>query len=195
MNPQSLFYDKLRLTEDSPSDDETSEEQKKSCEKDNVKPLIVLDINGVLLTRVYKKTGSVIQTPGIHPIDCKGFYVYPRPWVKEFLATVFKMADIGIATSMGKINANLCIDAIFEQEQKRKLAFIATDLNIKNIDALPINITQNRRVFFVDDGIEKMVKNHIKDYYIISKFDPSHSKSDNALYVLQKILHILLEDF
>ena len=164
---------------------------------DAERPLFVLDLNGVLQYRVYtkgdtnRKATKAVLTSDIPFMQKKSFRLYIRPYVKEFLEFLFAYGDIAIATSMGDVNTNICIEEIFTTDQRRKLIFVLTKAVAKDHSTIPQEHRRSR-ILFIDDDPSKVKDNYIGSYYIIPTFDPTDGTSDNSLYNLMRSIPSLV---
>jgi len=69
--------------------------------------LIILDLNGILVHRVFEKDRSKDQMNGVNGKDCVregNFIIRKRPGCDEFLDSIFARAEVGIWSSAMKHN-------------------------------------------------------------------------------------------
>lgn len=157
------------------------------------KPLVVLDLNGVLIHRVHEsflknKNKSTFVTPN-------GYHVFVRPYVKGFLTFLFKHFDVAVWTCMNKQNANFVLERLLTRTQKNLLKFVYTQkecdledqLFYKRISKLPY---KTNNVVFIDDSPHKVRYN--PPYTAIHPKSYTNTESDNGLVMIRKLLETYL---
>lgn len=84
--------------------------------------LIVLDLNGLFIERKHKSKCNNVYN---HQFEThNGYYVFVRPYTKEFLRYVFSSFYIGIWSCMNKKNTQLVIKRLFTKSQQKQLMFV-----------------------------------------------------------------------
>lgn len=81
----------------------------------NYKPIIILDIDGVL---AYRKKKDILQEVAIG-----NKFIYPRIGVKDLIKSLFDKYQVAIFTSITKKNADPILEYIFTKEQYNNLLF------------------------------------------------------------------------
>jgi hypothetical protein len=97
--------------------------------------LLVLDLNGTLISRVAKKERRLAASnPYLPEVDqhVNGNNVFRRPHLDLFLEKMFKLFDIGIWTSVIPLNAELLARALFSKYQD-ELEFVLDRSHCSNV--------------------------------------------------------------
>ncbi len=87
-----------------------------------VKPLIILDINGVLAEKTFIGKGSTPK--GAYKVN--GVFYMIKPEVSTFIAKLFQKYRVAIFSSTTRRNAMPLIKKVFTQKQVKRLLFIWT---------------------------------------------------------------------
>lgn len=147
------------------------------------KPLVIFDLNGVLLESTHHKHRALI------PYDAmaRKKYVYFRPGVREFLAWALHHPafDVAIWTSNIRANADALVSLLFTETQKKRLKFVycrdecktfpdySSIKPIERVLALGYSLGS---VLFCDDSPEKMSQLGKRCVHVV----PSYSANDPA---------------
>jgi hypothetical protein len=85
-----------------------------------VKPLVILDMNGVFIHREYNSQRE--------DADLKQgrFSIWLRPGLSVFFRTLFREAHVAVFTSMQTHNAVSMVDFVFGNDWKSRLVFVKT---------------------------------------------------------------------
>lgn len=89
--------------------------------------LLVLDLNGLFIER--KHISKVNHHHDTYKYQFKtpnGYYVFVRPYTKDFLRYVFEHFHVGVWTCMNDKNTNLIVNKLFTKEQQNALEFVMT---------------------------------------------------------------------
>ena len=164
------------------------------------RPLVVLDINGVLIHRVHKSNlknnkKSTFVTPN-------GYHVFVRPNAKGFLTFLFKHFDVAVWTCMNKQNAQFVLERLMTRKQKDSLKFVYTQkecdksglenpLFYKRMSKLPFTNKTNN-VVFIDDSPHNVSYN--PPYTAIHPKTYTNNESDNALVNIRKLFEAYLNE-
>jgi len=101
--------------------------------------LIVLDLNGLFIERKHKSKCKNVYG---HKFEThNGYYVFVRPYTKEFLQYVFSSFYIGIWSCMNKKNTHLVIRRLFTKSQQKQLLFVLSQDDCCKYDELNKNNT------------------------------------------------------
>lgn len=125
-------------------------------------PLVVLDLNGVLLDSTHQKRLGVAEDA-----RARFKYVYFRPGLKEFLDWLFALpgVDVGIWTSNKRENADAIVNLILSARQREKLAFVYSRSECVTFPDYSSEKPANRlfalgydprRTIFIDDSDDKI---------------------------------------
>lgn len=156
------------------------------------KQLIVVDINDTLCKKYHKKAYPVAPYKNIPYVETDKFYIYPRPHLNSFISFLLNNYKVAIWTSMLEKNATESLRAILSVSQIDRLEFIITQSEIKDEIKTRLNdFNDYSRLFFIDNDLNKVNRNSINDYYIITIYNPNLI-GDNALFMLQKALPLLI---
>ena len=93
-----------------------------NCENKN---LIVIDLNGLLMQRSFSPLGT--STSGFRiDQDAKvgNFYVYNRPYMKEFLEFLHENFTVGVWSSATEYNARMLVRHLWGKKKEKQLAFV-----------------------------------------------------------------------
>ena len=93
------------------------------------KPLIVIDVNGVLCEKVYvenleKERDKILSETSFTTIILNKFVVYIRPNVHEFLEFCFANYDVGFFSSTTYQNANRILGQLLTKDQNMRAKFL-----------------------------------------------------------------------
>jgi hypothetical protein len=89
--------------------------------------LLVLDLNGLFIER--KHVSKVEHHRDTYKCNFKtpnGYYVFVRPYTKDFLRYVFDHFHVGVWSCMNDRNTNLIVNKLFTREQQNALEFVMT---------------------------------------------------------------------
>ncbi len=152
-------------------------------------PLVIFDLNGVLLDRVFKANlGSV-------PRDCRDhasakmvnrFLTWRRPHCDEFLDWCFEHFTVAVWTSAAQRNARALVDYVFGKERAARLFFVFDQSHCTAVThpdpqaKKPLFLKELRRVYdmgwpqdtvlLVDDTMEKAQRNPDNTCFVVSKW-------------------------
>ena len=93
-----------------------------------LKPLIVLDPNGLFVDRVHRTKARFLANE-FHFMTPNGYYVFVRPHTKMFLRFLFRHFDVAICSSMKRHNVNYILERVFSREQRDQIRFVYTETN------------------------------------------------------------------
>ena len=145
------------------------------------KKLIILDLNGLLISREYVKDRT--KKPPKNAKRAGNFFVYFRPGLNEFLTVIFKRYDVAVWSSACKHNVDMLCKLVFK-ERIDQLVFIwyqnqctkeeHPDKKMKNIKPLYCKDLKKVRfkyvnylhILMLDDSKHKMKLNSKDDYYV-----------------------------
>lgn len=123
-----------------------------------IKPLLILDLNGVLVLVQYYKAGNVRADYKVN-----GRWVYKRKGLREFLNFVFEHFDVAIWTSRKRHNAEAIVNRILTKKQLSQLKFLRTRENCKILEdgesrkeVWRLKDTHYKHIFVLDDTPEKI---------------------------------------
>ena len=89
--------------------------------------LLVLDLNGLFIERKHvSKVEHHRDTYKYHFKTPNGYYVFVRPYTKDFLRYVFDHFHVGVWSCMNDRNTNLIVNKLFTGEQQNALEFVMT---------------------------------------------------------------------
>lgn len=171
--------------------------------------LLVLDLNGLFIER--KHSSSHKYDHGYQFRTSNGYYVFVRPYTKEFLKYAFSSFNVGIWSCMNYKNTNNIIKRILTPKQQKHLQFIMTQEDCYNTgefkqDGSPIfykslnKIWKNPELYkfynhtlLIDDSENKTKYN--PEYTSIHPISFNHNyKNDKELKELQTYLLDLNHD-
>lgn len=159
-----------------------------------MKPLVILDINGVLLYREYdSKRTDADEKRG-------RFSIWKRPDLTTFIPRLFDVYHVAVWTSMQKHNTNEMIELVFPKEYMRKLWFIRNQthcLKLKDKGFYPDKPDRPwfvkkipwywflffRTIYIVDDDFAKIGFNRFESIVDVPSWTPDSSNftSDDLL--------------
>ena len=93
----------------------------------HVKPLIVLDLNGILCHRVRKTPQSISETQSIFRPSCGNISntdIIPRSDLEDFLNQLHESFCLGVWTSATRKTSKLLIEALFPPNIRERLIFV-----------------------------------------------------------------------
>jgi hypothetical protein len=172
---------------------------KKYTNKDTKKPLLILDINGLFVYRIYKNTSSSlnkdicsclnkdiceIQSDSVKKVG--NYIVYKREGINNFLEKIFKIFDVAVWSSARMYNIKNILNYIFEGREK-ELLFVWSQKEckikykqnskptfLKNLSLVNENFPQYNinNIYIVDDSKEKMYNNPKNNCIIVQQWIP-----------------------
>ena len=107
-----------------------------------MKPLIVLDPNGLFVDRIHRTKGRFL-TSEFHFMTPNGYYVFVRPHTRMFIRFLFRHFDVAICSSMKRHNVIYILERIFSREQRDQLYFVHTDLKKNTSVHIPMFCRSN----------------------------------------------------
>ena len=187
-----------------------------------MRPLVVLDLNGVLIYRVYNRPN--LGSLSLRKISLNNYSIYLRPHLELFLDTLFEKYDVAVYTSTSRKNATDILSILFTPVQLANLKFTwfrdrtrldpeyNTNPKIKDFDTVKMvddilscpEINSHRKysknnVIMIDDSAQKLRFN-AKGNLIVSCFHPDNfedvelmSCDDELLKVLERLEELLLK--
>lgn len=184
----------------------------------NNKPLIVFDVNGVLCHRhkiAHSYLGTIPQEDisrepkvvGARHLRLPNFKVFIRPGVVELLKRLAVDYDIGFWSSGTYLNMNSIVTYFIQQTSitpkftwyrsqcVRDPEPITNHSTIKPVSRLLAEgiVTDANQVYFVDDSPSKLRFNNPDNCIIVSKYNPTLSKSVESPDPIEDISSIVLE--
>lgn len=172
------------------------------------KPLLILDVNGLLCYKLYKPNYDEKNPPcdNYDKIKINNFYVYLRPDIKSFLSRCFVIGDVGFWSSTTRFNAEPLLDYILTDSQKDKVIFrwyrdhtrfnplfgkdpeIKVSDTIKDLNDIWSNPVVNRdrkynqqNTILCDDDPKKVSVNEDKNIILAETFDPWKQEYDDTV--------------
>lgn len=170
--------------------------------RQKMKPLIILDLNGVFYYKIPKDKDDTKNKTNVKMINIGYHNVYIRPNIEKFLSWLFKTYSVAIFSSTTYYNVNIMLEKILTLEQRKKLVFLwcrshctldpdyGINEEIKFYDTVKLFTTvvnnpfnENRiytvdNVLFLDDSLKKMRYNPNKTYFILDSYHPDNEVCD-----------------
>lgn len=87
------------------------------------KRLVVLDLNGLLIFRVFNRDKDKFTSYLETSVQVNGFYVWKRPHADAFLDWLLDHFSVGIWSSARQHNVDALIEWAFGPERRKRLAF------------------------------------------------------------------------
>ncbi len=167
----------------------------------NIKPLIILDLNGVLCYKIPKDEDDVINKDNL--ISAEYHNIYIRPNVKKFIFWLLKEYSVAIFSSTTYKYVNIILNNIFTNNQRKQLVFLwcrdrctldpefKNNLTIKKHETIKLLSSvignpyiNSKRIYdlnntlFLDDSPNKMRYNNKNNYYILESYHPDKKIDD-----------------
>ena len=163
---------------------------------------IILDLNGVLIRKIYKKEYKE-HTELFRKETLNSDVILIRKDLEDFLATLFSRYRVGIYTSTTQAKSQKILDLILTPNQQSSLVcFLSRDHTILDPDGEHaystiksikyISITYNiplEKIVIIDDDSSKIRKISPKNKIVIGKKDmDNETYFENILNVIQKMI-------
>lgn len=195
-------------------DELTSQLDSLTLSPNKVKPLIILDLNGILISRKFldEKISSTSTDDRDNSEIVGKFRIWKRPGCDSFLDFLFSKFEVAVFSSITRPNIEMTVKYIFG-EKISQLKFIYNQNNCVKISKLVDNEDVNKRditfcknlqivwnafpeynennTLIIDDSPEKMVYNPSQAYFIAETWSPA-KENDTSLspggIIYQRIL-------
>lgn len=157
-----------------------------TIKKESKKPLLILDINGLFVHRVYKTDICKIETNDVKKVG--NYIIYKREGIDDFLKKIFKIFHVAVWSSARIHNINNILNYIFEGREK-ELLFVWSQKEckkkykknskpnfLKNLSLVNENFPQYNvhNIYIVDDTKEKMYNNPKNNCIIVNQWIPTN---------------------
>lgn len=192
----------------------TSQLHSLTLSPNKVKPLIILDLNGILISRKFvdEKISDTSSAKTDNSEIVGKFRIWKRPGCDSFLDFLFSKFEVAVFSSITRPNIEMTVKYIFG-EKVSQLKFIYNQNNCVKISKLADNEKENKRditfcknlqivwnafpeynennTLIIDDSPEKMVYNPSQAYFIAETWSPA-KENDTSLspggIIYQRIL-------
>lgn len=169
------------------------------------KPLLVLDMNNVLVCRAYKpkiKDEKPDLVPHVGKAELLGnTYTWKRPALDALLAELFNGYTVAVWTSARRYNASLLAQFVFGDKYRSKLLFEWDQRHcevesrgdgerprfLKNVSRIRDKLWPGGKITIVDDSPEKMLNNDPSEVALVDGWTPAND-AGNALHILDILL-------
>jgi len=126
------------------------------------KNLIVIDLNGLLMQRSFtplepSKNGYKIE----HDAKVGNFYVYNRPYMKEFIDFLHENFTVGVWSSATEYNARMLVRHLWGKKKEKQLAFVWGQEKCTNVGVFteprpkPVFLKEIEKIWSHNEEMEK----------------------------------------